>query len=181
MEHQLDAVQLLDIVLESKWKEFQPEVKQAVQQSLLKILQKNFDHPIVVQAFLRTVELDCWSLSEIETNEIVKMMTTNLISLEGASSGPISNDVVRFSLKILEISFSTNPENVAKFLEFLVQQNVKITNVINITASNPKYYSLVKELMHFTAFISTIQHPYVAEYFSVDSVEDLKIPKLFEF
>lgn len=131
LEH--EALQLLDIIVDSKWKELELDDKQEVQQSVAMVLKKDFGDPLV-----------------------------------------------HISLKVLSLTFKHDRENVPVAVEFLLNLNSDFPAFINASASNPKLYSLLPDLLHFAAFLSTDQHPAVAQHFP-DIATHLKIPKIFEF
>lgn len=180
VNHDVDAVQLLDIIIDTKWDEFTLDEKKEVQHCVWSVLKKNFDEPIVVQVFCRILILNgVWNLKQDETDELVRMIAANLMRLEGASK-TANEDVLYFSIRILIMSFQHDHVNALKFLEILVERDTKLTEIINNAAANPKFYSVVKQLMQLIAHIHINQHPFVTQYFVIDSLANLKLPKILE-
>jgi hypothetical protein len=175
-----DAVVLLDLIVDGKWTELALYDKQEIQKNVLSLLKKRYHDALALQILYKIVANEgCWNSSQTDTSEIINMMSMNLI--EAATPNEESEQVVHISIKILELAFKADQENVAQSLKFIVQHEVKLSDIINKSAVTPKYYSLARELINFLASLSTFQHPSVTQYFAIDPPENLRIPKLFEF
>lgn len=177
VEHETEAIQLLDLIVESKWKDLGIDEKQEIQESVMRVLKKRVLDPVALQVAHKINLLNgSWSF---DGSDVVLMMARNLHSLQGPS--PITNeDVLRFSIKLLTTSLH-DEKNIAGYIGFLVEHEYKLADLINITTSNPKYFNILKDLLRLTAVLCNSQHPSVAQYLAVAPLEDLKIQNFFEF
>lgn len=175
-----EAIQLLDLIIDAKWNEIDVEQKTEIEKSVWSVLKKNFDDPMLLQVFMKIVKLTgVWSLNREQTDQLVVMMTMNL--MEGIAGESSTEKVLPFALNLLSMSFQHDHQNVVKSLELLAQNNVKLSEIINKAVASPKYFSLIKQLMQFTANLYVDPDPAVVRYFASDSPENWKVPKIFTF
>ncbi|CRL00866.1 CLUMA_CG014117, isoform A [Clunio marinus] len=185
VELEIDALQLLDIIIDGTKHESVRELDSTqldeIKLSLWSIMKKRYDVPIALQVFYKiTMTTDAWIFNQEETTDLVIKMTTNLI--EGVEPETNNKQIMHFSIKILMKSFKHNHQNKIKCVEHLMENNLKLSVLINsIIAANPKFYGLLSELMHFTSLLYVDQHPAIAKYFLYDSISDIKVPLMFEF
>jgi hypothetical protein len=162
LELQEDAIQLLELVIDSKLNEISTSDKKIIQQTIFRCLRKNHHKLSCLQVFLKT--FDSSNFDEMESNEIVKIMVMNLIEV-------YDQEVIQCSLRIIEL---INQESLNTSFDFLIQNHQKLSNIINKTAESPKYFPLIRILLKFL-----IKAPNY--YFLYDPIDNLKIPKFFEF
>lgn len=171
IEHEQEAVQLLDLIIDAKWNELELEEKREIEGSVWNVLKKSFDDPAVLQVLLKVID-GAWNFSQEQSDQLVIMMTTNLIEATASDS---NENVLPFTLKLLSMAFANNPQNIVTSLDFLAKNNVKLSELVNKAVVSVKHFSVVPQLMQFIATI------YTSQYFTNDSLEDWKIPKIFEF
>lgn len=198
VENEVEAMQLLDLLIgnkwhtclrlrddplhplsddDDKWRALEADENKAIQQSVFQVLKKRSDDQVALQVFYKTTKLNCgWSLSQEETEVLVLMLAGNLHSVK-----PTSEDTLCFTIKLLMLSFLHDPNNIVVYCRFLCENEYKLSALINIVTSTPKYFNILKDLLHFTAFIYTSQHPTVAQFVTADPLDNFKVPKLFEF
>lgn len=177
VEHEGEAMQLLDLIIEYKWQELESDDRQSLQQSVFQVLKKRSDDPIALQVVYKIMKLNGgWSFNP-EDSEIFLIMLAESLH----SANPTDEDALCFTVKILMLSFLHDPNNVVIYCRFLCNHKYKLSELINIVTSTPKYFNTLKDLLHFTAFLHTNQHPTVAQFVATDPLVNLKVPKLFEF
>lgn len=179
VDQEEEAIQLLELIIEAKWSEIEVEHKTEIEKSAWNLLKKNFDDPMVLQVFLKVVTLGgAWNFNQEQNDQLVIMMTMNLM---GEIATESNEKVLPFALKLLSMSFQHNHQNVIKSLEVLVQNNVKLSEIINKCVASPKHFGLIAQLVQFTAALYVDPDPIVVQYFANDSPENWKIPKIFTF
>lgn len=175
VEQEEETIQLLDLIIDAKWNEIEVEQKNEIENSVWNVLKKNFDDPMVLQVFLKVVTLSgVSSLHPQQIEQLVMMMTMNLMETSNEKVFP-------FALKLLSMLFQHNHQNIIKCLELLAQNNIKLSEIINKVVASPKHFSLINQLMQFTANLYVDPDPFVVQYFASDSPENWKIPKIFTF
>lgn len=177
IEHEPEAMQLLDLIIDNKWQELEVNEKKTVQQSVLQVLKKRSDDPVALQVVYKITKLNGgWSFDKEETELLLLMLSGNLHSAK-----TINEDVLSFTIKLLILLFLHDPNSIVIYCEFLFKHEYKLSELINMVTSTPKYFNILKDLLHFTALVYTSQHPTVAQYVATDPLDNLKVPKLFEF
>ena len=177
VDHETEALQLLDIIIDSNWNEFEDNEKNEIQEFIWKLFTKKHDEVLVLQLFCKSAALE--NSGESEAAQVLIMMVKNLrgIVLRETTDEHIFYLTVKLLMKVLQ----RDQQSVIKLVELIAQQNVRLSDLINEAATNPKFYPLVKELMHLTSILFTSQHPLVAQYFAFDPIENIRITKIFEF
>lgn len=167
-----EAIQLLDLIVDGKWSELTVEEKQQVKKSNWEFLKRNFKDAMALQVFHKVAMIE--GSIDLNEGEVVNALVVNLNE---------SNDehVLYFTVRILALACQQDETSGWQFLEQITQHNIKLSSLINTAAENPKLFNLVKDLMHLTSRLITNQHPSVAQYFTLDPPESIRIPKLFEF
>lgn len=175
-EQGIDAVQLLDIIIDGKFGEFNADEKQEVWRSIWKLLKRKSDEPLVLQVFFKVADLDkSLSMSCEEKSQLLKLMVKNL---KDGMTEAADEQVLYFTIKIL--SAAQNGDQV-DIVQLLMEQDVKLSVLINNAVANPKLFNVVKELMHFMSTILTNSTQSAAQYVNFDPTENIRVPKLFEF
>lgn len=176
-DHEAEALQLLDIIVDSKWNELEDHEKQEIQENLWSLLMKGCEDPLLLQVFCKITTFE--SLNRDETYQILTMMINNLKGV--ISKEKTDEQLIYFTVKLFLKTMQQDPQNVISMVELLIQQSVKLSDLINEAAGSPKFYSLVKELLQITSSLYTNQHPLAARYFAFDPTENIRITKIFEF
>lgn len=167
-----EAIQLLDLIIDGKWSELTLEEKREVKKSSWEFLKRNFKDAMALQVFHKVAMLE--GSIDLSQGEVVNALVVNFKE---------SNDeqVLYFTVRILALACQQDEHSAGQFLEKIIQHNIKLSSLINTAAENPKLFNLVKDLMHLTSRLITNQHPSVAQYFTLDPPESIRIPMLFEF
>lgn len=174
MEHLTDAIQLLDIIIESHWNELDDNEKLEIQASIWNILKKSWGGPLALQTFCKIITLK--GLNICGTNQIFFVLMRNLHSLF-LNDEPLNY----FTVKLLMKSIQLDQRNVINLARILILENVKLSVLINWAAARPKFYYSVSELMLVTSVLYTSEHPATTQYFDFDPIENIQVPKIFEF
>lgn len=178
-EQEVDAVQLLDIIIDGKFGELDFDEQQQVKLSVWNLLnvKKRFNDPLTLQVFFKVTSLDgSWfSMSRDDQSQLLKWMIRNL------KDEATDEHVLYFTIKILLAAQKQDPEVAVRVIELLMELNVKLSNVINNAVAQPKLFNVVKELLHFTSLLLSSSSQSVATYCTFDPTESIRIPKLFEF
>lgn len=167
-----DALQLLDLIIDGKWKDLSENERREVQQSVFK---QTFNDALTLQVLYKVTAGELCSLPAEDTNHLLVTLAKNL-------EEEISDElVVHFSIKILINLLRRDPQNVVHFLKTVVAQYTRISSIINAASANPKLFNVVKDLMQLLSILFSTQHNIVVEYFFLDPIKNLRIPKILEF
>lgn len=179
-EQEVDAVQLLDIIVDGKFGELDFDEKQQVKLSVWNLLKKRFNDPLTLQVFFKVTLLDgSWfSMSCDDQSQLLKLMTRNL---KDETMQATDEHVLYFTIKILVAAQKQDPEVAVRVIELLMELDVKLSSVINNAVAQPKLFNVVKELLHFTSLLLSSSSQSIVKYFTFDPTENIRIPKLFEF
>lgn len=175
-----EALQLLDIIIETNWMELDEHERQEVQLSMWNLLKKRSDDTLVLQVFCRSEALE--RLCSGETEQLLLMMIKNLESVNTETAA--DEHAFYFSLKILIKALKLEEQNSAKIIELLFQHKLPLSVLINGAAKNPKFFSSLKDLMFlFSALHDFNPNSSNAQfsYSTFDPIDKIKIPKIFEF
>lgn len=176
VEEHDDVLKLLDLVVDGKWKDLTKEEKRDVQQKVWINVKKTLNDSLSLQVFYKvSTGESAWCLTADETNELISSLVLNL------KEEKLDELVVQLSIQILINLFQRDQQNILKFLETLVAQDTKLSTVINSAAMNHKLLNVIKDFMKLLSILFTTQHLDVAQYFALDPIENLKIPKILEF
>lgn len=175
---QHEAMQLLDLIVEKKWESFSMDDKEEVSKAVLNyVFQNSVDH-ISMQCLHRILNFGPWNLNSQSTDKLFGVLSKNIINEEIPVHDPL---LLYFSIKILLLVFKAEPQFLSTFLTNLINFNTKLSEIINEILKIPKFYSLINDLIHFAGLIITSQ-PVAANYLQYDDlVNNLQIPKFFEF
>lgn len=177
VEQEHEAIQLLDIIIDQYWITLSQEEKREVNLSAWNYLKKNADDPIALQVFYKSAFQDGWGLEDdVTTQLLLNMMCKNLI--EGSSS---DNEALHLAINILNKIILHDHQNVAKVIIQLMEHNARLSDFINNATVNPKMFNVLPELMQLTSFIYTCDNNLVSQYFALDPLENIRVPKMFEF
>lgn len=176
---EIDAIQLLDVIVSEGFEEIASDQKQEVELSVFNLLKRKFNDPLTLQVFYRVTALnDSLSMSSDDKSQLLSLMIRNL---KEGSVETIDEQVLYFTVKILFAAQKDDPEVSTKVVRLLMEQDVKLSTLINNAVVHPKMFSLVNELMHFTAILLANSSPTVVQYFTFDPTENIRVPKIFEF
>ncbi|KAG5675183.1 hypothetical protein PVAND_005108 [Polypedilum vanderplanki] len=168
---------LLDIIIEKSWNKIGIDEKETVIKSLFNYIIKNNSDYMALQAFHRTLDSNAWPLNVEESQKLTSLLTFNLLKFNNDSN----DTLIYFSIKILSKLFNVSLEYLSQFLLLFVQDDKKLSNIINESFKLPKFYSIGKELFTFAASIYQTEHAVVIDYLNYDNLEvNLNIPKIFE-
>lgn len=164
IELEEEAVLLLDLIVEKKWNEINFEDRKYALQTVTTVMRKNFNNVTYLRVFVRLSEM--WEMNVKQIEEFIIMMSMNLIEAN-------DHGVVFYSLNILHLLSRSHYEIFVKSFEFLMQSDVKVSQLINKAVNNPKYFPFIKNYLRFLAKAPS-------EYFAFDPLENLQIPKFFQ-
>lgn len=174
IDHEQEAVQLLDLIIEAKWNDMEVKERREIEESVWNVLKRNFDDPAVLQVLLKVID-GVWNFSQEQTDQLVTTMTMNVIEATASES---DEHVLPFALKLLSMAFQNNSQNVMTSLDLFIKNNVKLSELVNKAVASPRHFSVVPQLMQF---IATLYVHSGSQCFNNDSLEDWKIPKIFTF
>ncbi|CAG9798847.1 unnamed protein product [Chironomus riparius] len=170
-----EAIQLLDLIVERKWTSLGIDEKDQVIKSIVSYVNS---HPLDYNALQCLYRTGLYIEGESLTN-LVNLMSGNVINL------PFSHDNEKsfyFSVKILSNLFKLDPHHLPLFLEMLLKNNIKLSNIINEALKVPKLFNITNDLIHFAGLILTSEQPVALSYLAHDDlVNNLQIPKMFAF
>lgn len=173
----LDAARLLDIIIDMRFGELKIEEQEEVRLSVWNLLKKRSDDPMALQIFYKVAVLNGPSnicSSSEDTSQLLNLLVRNF------KDGMTDEFILHFTTKVLLAVLQQNQEISVKIVEFLIEQDVKLSALINAAAANPKFFSLVKEITRFISILLTCPTQ-SSRYFNYDPIENIKIPKVFEF
>jgi hypothetical protein len=175
LEIKKEGVQLLDIIVK-RWNKFEMDEKEEISKSLMKYIRKHPRDYIALQCLHRT--LDEWELSSEQVAKILNNLIDNLI----IPSNEIDGDVFYFTINLLLHFFKSNEFIMTNALEYLLHNNIKLSDIINRAVKEPKLFNSVKDLLRIVAIIHDADHPCKIKYLCFDKVEtNLVIPIIFQF
>lgn len=164
-----EAIQTLEIIIDKKWNELDINAKQEIYNCICSYVEKNKNNENALQCLHRITMAEEFPLNQSVLNIIMENVTKNL-------------EIAELSLDILHHLARRDFQFAIKFIEFSIENNIKLSDVINETLATPKLYGMARKYLSFIAFIISIQNPIIQNYLQLDDiVNNLKIPKLFEF
>lgn len=161
IDHRDEAVLLLDLIIEKKWEDLKEPEKFEVQENVLKIFQKSPSDPMILKILLRTY-------NPSTSSHLTPILISNLKSQD--------EQVLYFTIKLLIKFCKENLTNVTTTLDLLMQNNIKLSAIVNLSTVNPKHFPIFQEVMTLIAII--LQH--ATMYMSFDPIENMKIPQMFK-
>lgn len=173
-----EAIKLLDIIIDQYWKDLSEEEKREVKQSSWNYLKKNVDDPYALQLFYKSAFLNGWGLEDddVTTQILLNMMCKNLIEVSTSD-----DEALHLSIHFLIKIILHDNQNVVRIIIQLMEHNAKLSDIINNATVNPKLFNVLPDLLQLTSFIYAFGNPLVTQYFVVDPIINIRIPKLFEF
>ena len=173
LEH--EVFKLLDIIVDGKIVEFSHEDQEDVTNATWSVLRQRSNDPLVLQIFLKVVNLE--RLSDVEAAALITLMVANLRD----ASLTNEENMIHFTINILQQLLSSHPQHLSTFVGLLIENQVKLSRIINVSVANPKLFHNVKDLLHFLSQLLHSDTQASSQYSAFDSLENLRIPKLFEF
>lgn len=169
-----EALRTLDIIIEKKWNELNDDERHEIWKCVCDNLEKNRNDVIALQSFHRI--FTCCAEFSFNSSSLLELLSENLMKLESNES------LIELSLDLLLHLYKRDIQCLAKFLEFLIQNKVTLSSLINEHFANPKSYGKSRKFLSFTSQILMINNPIIENYLQYDNIPlNLKIPKIFEF
>ncbi|CAO1356399.1 unnamed protein product [Diamesa hyperborea] len=178
-----ECLKIIDIIITKKGAALSDEDKQNLQKCIMHHNEMEADpNALLSKVLLSILELNNFTLDDKEATDLLEMVSLHIVFLDIAGKKYKDTEVILLlNFRLLSKLFEKNDRHLARFLEVLEAQDIKISTIINEMTLNPKFFGLVKELLWLASNIFQSNHRSIPRYLAYDDfIENLEIPRMFK-